>query len=74
MRPIATAQSKYATGAVAPSVAAMSAGSRKMPPPIVTLTMLAARPKVPMERRRDDSDDKARVGSVNVTTASGAQR
>ena len=45
----------------------MSAGSRKMPPPIVTLTMLAASAKVPMERRRDDSDDEARVGSVKVT-------
>ena len=64
------AQSRYAMGAVAPSVAAMSAGSRKMPPPIVTLTMLAASAKVPMDRRRDDSDDEARVGSVKVTNLS----
>ena len=60
------AQSTYAMGAVAPSVAAMSAGSRKMPAPIVRLTMLAARAKVPMERRRDDSDDEARGWSVRV--------
>jgi len=44
----------------------MSAGSRKMPAPIVRLTMLAARAKVPMERRRDDSDDEARGWSVRV--------
>jgi hypothetical protein len=32
----------------------------------VTLTMLAAMPKVPMERRRDDSDDEARLWSVRM--------
>ena len=45
----------------------MSAGSRKMPAPIVTLTMLAARAKVPMERRSDASGDE--VLSVKVTNA-----
>ena len=54
-------------GAVAPSVAAMSAGSRKMPPPMVTLTMLAASARGPMERRSDDSGDEVR--SVKVTNA-----
>jgi hypothetical protein len=53
-------------GAVAPSVAAMSAGKRKMPAPIVMLTMLAARATVPMERRREDSDDEAAVVTVEV--------
>ena len=52
----------------------MSAGSRKMPPPIVTLTMLAARAKVPMERRREDSADEVRVGSVTVRDANTGQR
>ena len=42
----------------------MSAGSRKMPPPIVTLTMLAARAKVPMDRRREASDEEAPAGAV----------
>src|SRR5688572_27972156 len=42
-------------GAVGPSVAAMSAGSLKISAPMVTLTMLAARAKVPIDRRRDDS-------------------
>jgi len=37
-----------------------------MPPPIVTLTMLAARANVPMDRSRDDSDDAVGVGSVRV--------
>src|SRR4029453_19337717 len=64
MSPMEMAQSTWATGAVAPSVAAMSAGRRKMPPPIVTLTMLAARARGPMERRRDDSDDAALGGKV----------
>ena len=40
---------------VAPRSAAMFAGSLKMPPPIVTLTMLAARATEPMERTREDS-------------------
>ena len=44
----------------------MSAGSRKMPPPIVTLTMPAARPKVPMERMREDSVEEAAAGDVIV--------
>jgi hypothetical protein len=35
----------------------MSAGSRKIPAPIVTLTMLAASAKVPIERSRDDSGE-----------------
>jgi hypothetical protein len=64
--PIASAQSTYAIGAVGPSVAAMSAGSRKMPPPIVTLTMPAARLKVPMERSREDSVAAATAGDVIV--------
>ena len=66
MRLMASAHSTYAIGAVAPSVAAMSAGSRKMPPPIVTLTMLAASAKVPMERSSEDSDEEA---SPTVITA-----
>ena len=48
-----------------PSVAAMSAGNRKIPPPIVTLTMLAARPKVPMDLTREASDEE--VGAVKST-------
>ena len=47
MRPIATAQTTYASGAAAPSAPAAAAGRRKIPPPTVTLTMLAARPHVP---------------------------
>ena len=39
----------------------MSAGSRKMPPPMVMLTMLAARARGPIDRRRDDSGDVARA-------------
>ena len=44
-------------GAMAPSCAAMSAGSLKIPAPIVVLTMPAARASVPIERRREDSED-----------------
>src|SRR4029453_9177291 len=43
----------------------MSAGSRKIPPPMVMLTMLAARATVPSERTRDDSE-AVRAGSVTV--------
>ena len=54
---MATAQTRYANGAAAPSEAATAAGNRKMPPPMVTLAMAAAsvigpsaRTSVPSER------------------------
>src|SRR5436190_20048686 len=50
IRPIATAQARYASGAAGPSAAAAPAGSRKRPRPPVTLTIAAASPKVPMAR------------------------
>ena len=52
-----TAHRRYATGAIAPSCAAMSAGSRKMPPPIVTLTMPAESASVPIDRTRAESEE-----------------
>ena len=55
MRPIATAQTTYASGAAAPSAAAAAAGRRKIPPPTVTLTMLAARPQTPSARTSERS-------------------
>ena len=69
MSPIATAQSRYASGAVAPSGAAMSAGSRKIPPPIVTLTMLAASANVPIERTSEDSDEDAPAVAIQASCA-----
>src|SRR5262245_38869471 len=51
--PIATAQTRYARGAAAPSDAATLAGRRKMPPPIVMLTIPAASPSVPIARTSD---------------------
>src|SRR5262245_24890066 len=53
---MATAQTMYAIGAAAPSAAAASAGSRKIPPPMVMFTMLAARPQIPSTRMSDDSE------------------
>src|SRR5512138_1269505 len=47
INPIATAQTTYATGAAAPSAPAAAEGRRKIPPPIVTLTMPADRPQTP---------------------------
>jgi hypothetical protein len=35
----------------------MSAGSRKIPAPMVVLTMPAASASVPIERRSDDSEE-----------------
>ena len=55
MRPIATAQTRYAIGAAGPSAPAIGAGRRKMPPPTVMLTMLAASPQVPSARTSDRS-------------------
>jgi hypothetical protein len=46
----------------------MSAGNLKMPAPIVMFTMLAASAKVPMERRRSDSEDAVMVESVKGRT------
>src|SRR5690349_4928993 len=63
IKPIATAHSRYASGASVPSWAAMSAGSRKMPPPIVTLTMPAASANGPMLRTSEDSDIPRRDSS-----------
>src|SRR5262245_14377695 len=42
---------------MAPSWAATSAGNRKIPAPIVVLTMPAASANVPIDRTSDDSDD-----------------
>src|SRR6185295_7115311 len=53
MRPMATAQTTYASGAAVPSASATPVGRRKMPAPIVTLTMLAARPHTPTARTSD---------------------
>src|SRR6267143_2668793 len=50
INPIAAAHTPYARGAPAPSDAATPAGRRKMPPPTVTLTMLAANPQAPKAR------------------------
>ena len=44
----------------------MSAGSRKMPPPIVMLTMPAARERVPIERRSAESGEDVWVVAVTV--------
>src|SRR5918992_3179681 len=56
---IATAHTRYASGAAAPSDPATLAGSRKMPPPIVMLMMPAASPNVPMTRTSDSLRGKA---------------
>ena len=61
IKAMATAQITYATGAAAPSEAAASAGTRKMPPPIITLTMPAARPTVPMARVNDSRSEFIRA-------------
>ena len=55
MSPIAIAQSKYASGAAAPSVAATLDGRRKIPAPTVMFTIPAAKPHVPSARIRDAS-------------------
>src|SRR5215207_6398316 len=55
MSPMATAQTMYAMGAAAPSAAATSAGSRKIPPPTVTLMTPAASAQVPIARTSDRS-------------------
>src|SRR5204863_3240416 len=54
---MATAQVMYATGAAAPKRPVNSAepGARKMPPPTVMLTMLAASPQTPSARIRPRS-------------------
>ena len=48
--PIAAAQTMYASGDADPRDAAADAGKRKIPPPTVTLTMLAASPQTPTAR------------------------
>ena len=50
--PIATAQTRYAIGAAAPSEPATLAGRRKMPPPMVMLMIPAASPNMPIARTR----------------------
>src|SRR6185437_675818 len=51
-RLIASAQMTYAMGARAPNAPAATAGSTKMPPPIMMLNVVAARPLTPMARTR----------------------
>src|SRR5262245_12945764 len=68
MRPIATAQTTYAMGAAGPSVAAAPAGSRKIPPPTVRLTMLAARPQIPSARTSECSA-LARITGLEIVLA-----
>src|SRR5215204_3006922 len=53
---IAPAQTRYAIGAAAPSELAIFPGSRKIPPPMVMLTMAAASASVPMPRTSDSSE------------------
>ena len=57
IRPMAIAQTRYATGAAAPSEPATIAGRRKIPPPIVMLMMPAASPNVPMALVSDSRSD-----------------
>src|SRR4051812_44478129 len=45
---ITSVQTRYASGAAAPSEAATPEGRRNTPPPTVTLTMLAASPQRPI--------------------------
>ena len=66
MSAIDAAQTRYANGAAAPSVAATPEGRRKMPPPIVTFTMPAARPHTPIARTRFPSA-AARGGSDMIS-------
>lgn len=50
---MAAAQTRYASGAAAPSDPATLAGSRKIPPPMVMLMIAAASPNVPIARTSD---------------------
>src|SRR5437868_10188921 len=52
---MASVHARYASGAAPPSDAATVAGSRKMLPPMVTFTMLAARTQGPNARTRERS-------------------
>ena len=58
---MAIAQITYAIGAAAPSEPATNAGTRKMPPPIITLMIPAARPIVPMARVSDSRSEFIRA-------------
>src|SRR6185312_1271 len=71
-RLIASAQMRYAMGARAPNAPAATAGSTKMPPPIMMLNVVAARPLTPMARTRVCSPAGWGVvmGAVNVRLAS----
>src|SRR6516162_7804745 len=56
MSAITAAQTTYAIGAAAPRPADATAGSTKMPAPIVTLTMLAVSCRAPIARTSPASD------------------
>src|SRR5262245_12208018 len=58
---------------MAPSWAATSAGSRKIPAPIVVLTMPAASAKTPIDRTRDDSDAGRSVRFSGWASVTGGQ-
>src|SRR5439155_1797082 len=65
---ISIAQTTYATGAAGPRRSATTAGSTKMPAPIVTLTMLAVSRRTPIARTSAAS--ASRSGSwTRVTVA-----
>src|SRR5687768_2179836 len=59
---------RYASGAAGPSSAAALAGSRKMPPPMVMLTIVAASPQIPTARTSDASLRERAPASTGAVT------